>query len=189
MQEEAPYAINGDLSQAKPHHVCKSEYQACCGNTSVMHTNVARSNTALTGRKESFQAPLSKKAAVTNNASTVNENQATAVKVQESNTSTSNVMQITKCPHVNRKHYAKNMCSSCYRKHGRNQTAWACEHTDKPLYSMGMCQTCYLADYHKKRTALKKQKELERKEEAQRKRVLIQEHLNEVEVHEHDITN
>jgi hypothetical protein len=30
------------------------------------------------------------------------------------------VMKITKCPHVNRKHYAKNMCSSCYRKYGRN---------------------------------------------------------------------
>lgn len=30
------------------------------------------------------------------------------------------VMQVTKCPHTNRKHYAKNMCSSCYRKFGRN---------------------------------------------------------------------
>jgi len=32
----------------------------------------------------------------------------------------SNAMKITRCPHVNRKHYAKNMCSSCYRKFGRN---------------------------------------------------------------------
>ena len=31
-----------------------------------------------------------------------------------------NVMTITKCPHTLRKHYAKNMCSSCYRKFGRN---------------------------------------------------------------------
>ena len=30
------------------------------------------------------------------------------------------VMKVTKCPHTNRKHYAKNMCSSCYRKYGRN---------------------------------------------------------------------
>ena len=30
------------------------------------------------------------------------------------------VMKVTKCPHANRKHYAKNMCSSCYRKYGRN---------------------------------------------------------------------
>ena len=29
-------------------------------------------------------------------------------------------MKITKCPHEDRKHYAKNMCSSCYRKFGRN---------------------------------------------------------------------
>lgn len=49
------------------------------------------------------------------------------------------VMKITKCPHVNRKHYAKNMCSSCYRKYGRNQYAFKCEHTDRLLYSMGMC--------------------------------------------------
>jgi hypothetical protein len=58
------------------------------------------------------------------------------------------VMQITKCPHPNRKHYAKNMCSSCYRKFGRNDYARNCEHHDRLLYSKGMCQTCYLSDYH-----------------------------------------
>lgn len=41
------------------------------------------------------------------------------------------------------------MCSSCYRKYGRNQNAWNCPHVDRLLYSMGMCQTCYLSDYHK----------------------------------------
>ena len=60
-------------------------------------------------------------------------------------------MKITKCPHANRKHYAKNMCSSCYRKYGRNQNAWNCAHKDRLLYSMGMCQTCYLSDYHKRK--------------------------------------
>jgi C4-type Zn-finger protein len=71
------------------------------------------------------------------------------------------VMEITKCPHTHRKHYAKNMCSSCYRKYGRNQTAWACPHRDRLLYSMGMCQTCYLSDYHKRKvtTALKAEEE------------------------------
>ena len=59
------------------------------------------------------------------------------------------VMKITKCPHTSRKHYAKNMCSSCYRKYGRNQYAHKCPHKDRLLYSMGMCQTCYLSDYHK----------------------------------------
>jgi hypothetical protein len=48
-------------------------------------------------------------------------------------------MKVTKCPHTNRKHYAKNMCSSCYRKFGRNQLAWNCEHTDRLNYSVGMC--------------------------------------------------
>ena len=66
-------------------------------------------------------------------------------------------MKITKCPHVHRKHYAKNMCSSCYRKFGRNQTAWNCQHTDKLNYSIGMCQACYLSDYHKRRTKAKRQ--------------------------------
>lgn len=58
-------------------------------------------------------------------------------------------MLITKCAHINRKHYAKNMCSSCYRKFGRSQNAWKCQHTDRLVYSMGMCQNCYLTDYHK----------------------------------------
>jgi len=44
------------------------------------------------------------------------------------------------------------MCSSCYRKFGRNQNATRCGHTDRLLYSMGMCQTCYMADYHQRRT-------------------------------------
>jgi hypothetical protein len=66
-----------------------------------------------------------------------------------------NSMKITKCPHVHRKHYAKNMCSSCYRKFGRNQLAWNCSHTDRLNYSIGMCQTCYLSDYHKRRTKAK----------------------------------
>jgi hypothetical protein len=49
------------------------------------------------------------------------------------------VMKITDCPHTSRKHYAKNMCSSCYRKYGRNQNAWNCAHKERLLYSMGMC--------------------------------------------------
>ena len=28
-------------------------------------------------------------------------------------------MLINKCPHTHRKHYAKNMCASCYRKNGK----------------------------------------------------------------------
>ena len=70
-------------------------------------------------------------------------------------------MKITACPHVNRKHYAKNMCSTCYRKHGRDQKAWRCEHTDQVNYSMGLCQTCYLSDYHKRQLDKKRvQKQL-----------------------------
>lgn len=68
-------------------------------------------------------------------------------------------MNITKCPHTDRKHYAKNMCASCYRKNGRGQLTWACKHTERLNYSMGMCQTCYLADYNKRRNKTKKKEE------------------------------
>ena len=68
-------------------------------------------------------------------------------------------MKITKCPHTHRKHYAKNMCSSCYRKFGRNQLAWNCEHKDRLNYSVGMCQTCYLSNYHKRRVKAKRKQE------------------------------
>lgn len=83
-------------------------------------------------------------------------------------------MKITKCPHTNRKHYAKNMCSSCYRKFGRNQYATKCGHTDRLLYSMGMCQTCYLADYHQRRTKIKRKLAAKRKQ-TQQKKMLVQE--------------
>ena len=69
------------------------------------------------------------------------------------------IMNITKCPHTTRKHYAKNMCASCYRKNGRGQLTWACKHTERLNYSMGMCQTCYLADYNKRRNKTKKKED------------------------------
>jgi len=89
------------------------------------------------------------------------------------------VMTITKCPHTSRKHYAKNMCSSCYRKFGRNQNAWKCEHHDRLLYSMGMCQTCYLSDYHKRRTKVK------RKVQQQKAKAIKQAAKDQKAVHEH----
>ncbi len=48
-------------------------------------------------------------------------------------------MKITKCPHTDRKHYAKNMCNNCYHKLGRKKMAWACAHTDKLNYAKGKC--------------------------------------------------
>lgn len=95
---------------------------------------------------------------IINNCATHAEVEASLMKDEGARQNTYNSMKITKCPHVHRKHYAKNMCSSCYRKFGRNQLAWACEHTDKLNYSIGMCQTCYLSDYHKRRTQAAKLK-------------------------------
>eukprot|EP00826_Nyctotherus_ovalis_P019994 TRINITY_DN1623_c0_g4_i2.p1 TRINITY_DN1623_c0_g4~~TRINITY_DN1623_c0_g4_i2.p1 ORF type:complete len:157 (-),score=23.53 TRINITY_DN1623_c0_g4_i2:46-516(-) len=53
-----------------------------------------------------------------------------------------------RCPHPDRKHYAKNMCSNCYHKLGRIKKAWNCPHTHKAHYSKGKCQMCYLFEYH-----------------------------------------
>lgn len=56
-----------------------------------------------------------------------------------------------KCPHVDRKHYAKNMCLNCYHKCGKSKMASKCIHTNKSHYSNGLCQNCYLAQYYRKR--------------------------------------
>lgn len=43
------------------------------------------------------------------------------------------------------------MCSTCYRKYGRDQFAYACAHTERPIYSLGMCHACYIDDYLKRK--------------------------------------
>eukprot|EP00359_Climacostomum_virens_P007844 CAMPEP_0204910350 /NCGR_PEP_ID=MMETSP1397-20131031/8898_1 /ASSEMBLY_ACC=CAM_ASM_000891 /TAXON_ID=49980 /ORGANISM="Climacostomum Climacostomum virens, Strain Stock W-24" /LENGTH=89 /DNA_ID=CAMNT_0052080483 /DNA_START=21 /DNA_END=287 /DNA_ORIENTATION=- len=52
--------------------------------------------------------------------------------------------KVSACPHPNRKHYAKHMCSQCYHKRGREKLAWLCEHTDRMAYCKGRCERCYL---------------------------------------------
>jgi len=59
--------------------------------------------------------------------------------------------EIYKCPHTDKKHYAKNMCHNCYHRKGKTKMATACGHTDRSHYSSGMCQNCYLAKYYLKR--------------------------------------
>jgi hypothetical protein len=71
------------------------------------------------------------------------------------------MMMISACPHTDRKHYAKNMCASCYRKSGRTQLTWACAHKTRLNYSLGMCQSCYLGNYNKRRNLKAKEKSVE----------------------------
>jgi hypothetical protein len=59
--------------------------------------------------------------------------------------------EIFKCPHTDKKHYAKNMCHNCYHRKGKTKVAYACGHTERSHYSSGMCQNCYLAKYYLKR--------------------------------------
>eukprot|EP00359_Climacostomum_virens_P010541 CAMPEP_0204907330 /NCGR_PEP_ID=MMETSP1397-20131031/6502_1 /ASSEMBLY_ACC=CAM_ASM_000891 /TAXON_ID=49980 /ORGANISM="Climacostomum Climacostomum virens, Strain Stock W-24" /LENGTH=137 /DNA_ID=CAMNT_0052076435 /DNA_START=167 /DNA_END=576 /DNA_ORIENTATION=- len=57
----------------------------------------------------------------------------------------------TLCPHLNRKHYARNMCNNCYHRFGRRKFASVCGHTNRKMYARGQCQGCYLRSYHKSR--------------------------------------
>ena len=73
------------------------------------------------------------------------------------NTNIRKRMNVFRCPHTDRKHYAKNMCNNCYHKQGRNKKATNCPHTERQNYAKGKCQNCYLNDYHKVKRRLKKQ--------------------------------
>ena len=68
-------------------------------------------------------------------------------------------MNVFRCPHTDRKHYAKNMCNNCYHKLGRNKKANKCPHKDRQNYAKGKCQNCYLNDYHKVKRKMKKQQQ------------------------------
>jgi hypothetical protein len=66
--------------------------------------------------------------------------------------------RLTKCPHKGAKHYAKNMCSSCYHSKGRSKRAWKCEHIDQAHYALGVCQVCYQANYFLKKKQIESNK-------------------------------
>ena len=55
---------------------------------------------------------------------------------------------VDRCPHVNRKYYAKGMCNLCYLSFGRNTLATKCPHTDKMNYALNMCLRCYHRNKH-----------------------------------------
>jgi hypothetical protein len=57
--------------------------------------------------------------------------------------------KITKCPHTEEKHYAKNMCNNCYHSKGRKKKPSKCSHGDKHHYAFGYCQNCYQLKYLK----------------------------------------
>ena len=60
---------------------------------------------------------------------------------------------------MNRKVYAKGLCSNCYYKSSRMRPATSCAHAGVlPHYSKGQCRNCYLMDYYtlrKQKTGLK----------------------------------
>ncbi|CAG9324869.1 unnamed protein product [Blepharisma stoltei] len=63
--------------------------------------------------------------------------------------------RITACQHINKKHYARGMCNSCYHRYGRDTYAWLCEHTDRKLYAKGMCELCYNKQHAETTTKIK----------------------------------
>lgn len=83
-------------------------------------------------------------------------------------------MNVFRCPHTDRKHYAKNMCNNCYHKQGRNKKATKCPHKEKQNYAKGKCQNCYLNDYHKVKRRMKKQQANADKEEEVDRRISVE---------------
>lgn len=65
------------------------------------------------------------------------------IRVDTQKSSVRTTKQITNCEHVNRRHYAKGLCSTCYHKGGRTKLAWNCEHRDRLHYAKGCCSDCY----------------------------------------------
>jgi hypothetical protein len=65
------------------------------------------------------------------------------IQIDSNNVSSRRTKYVTNCEHVDRKHYAKGLCSSCYHKEGRTKLAWNCPHNDRVLYAKGCCQECY----------------------------------------------
>jgi len=84
--------------------------------------------------------------------------QSSSKKESEATNNNRKRMNVFRCPHKDRKHYAKNMCNNCYHKQGRNKKATVCPHTDRQNYAKGKCQNCYLNDYHKNKRKMKKEK-------------------------------
>ena len=56
---------------------------------------------------------------------------------------------VSRCPHTDKKYYAKNMCFNCYHRQGRTKMASKCEHHTDLHYSKGLCKNCYLSEYHR----------------------------------------
>lgn len=72
------------------------------------------------------------------------------IKIDTDRCASRKTKEVTHCEHVDRKHYAKGLCSTCYHKGGRTKLAWNCEHRDELHYAKGCCQECYL-QFHSKR--------------------------------------
>ena len=56
---------------------------------------------------------------------------------------------IKNCRHVDRPHYARGMCKSCYGTFGNSNKATLCEHVDSVVYGRGLCVICYRRWYNK----------------------------------------
>ena len=65
---------------------------------------------------------------------------------------------INRCPHLERKYYAKGMCNLCYLSFGRNSLATKCPHSNRMYYALQMCLQCY----HKNKHFLKRNRKVQR---------------------------
>lgn len=78
------------------------------------------------------------------------------IQIEPNNSCSRRTKVVTNCEHVDRKHYAKGLCSSCYHKGGRTKLAYNCPHYDRVMYAKGRCQECYSV-LKRQRKQMKKQ--------------------------------
>lgn len=148
MSSEAPQS-NGNIFAPKPLFPNRADTSRMGRSHSMFTPSITKSDTILEPEKQNESDKTSEK-----------DSESSDKKQLSDGTNMRKRMNVFKCPHTDRKHYAKNMCNNCYHKQGRNKKATKCPHRDRQNYAKGKCQNCYLNDYHKVKRRMKKQQSI-----------------------------
>jgi hypothetical protein len=159
---------NANITNSEPPNIHKSripKHKTSSSNISNS-ANDTQSNDDVSSSKGLVASKVSYSTKLVNN--NVQDAEGATIKGEEKNSHSPSDKSIfkprtkklnTACPHKDRKHYAKNMCSACYHRSGRTKAAWKCKHSERAHYARGLCQNCYLSLYHQRRGLDKKLQE------------------------------
>lgn len=147
MNNEAPVPKIGNIFAPKPLHV----------NNRTETTRIGRSHSMFVTNPGQESPAEEEKNSSENEKQSEDLCQSDDQKQSIDNSNLRKRMNVFRCPHTDRKHYAKNMCNNCYHKQGRNKKATKCPHRERQNYAKGKCQNCYLNDYHKVKRRMKRE--------------------------------